>query len=61
MALTIKRYKEPTARIMVNGAFSTFSKSQVTRKGNPLPPLIFAWCIKPLAECYWERGENKRY
>lgn len=44
-------YKEPNARVKVNGVISnSFNIFKDTRQGDPLSPLIFALCIKPLAE-----------
>lgn len=51
-------YKEPNARVRVNGTLSeTFTLKRGARQRDPLSPQIFALCIEPLAESI---RENRR-
>lgn len=53
-------YKDPIARVWVNGAVSQpFKIKRGKRQGCPLSPLLFALAIEPLAETFRNSLEYK--
>ena len=53
-------YKEPNARVRVNGMLSkSFSLKRGIKQGDPISPQIFNLCIEPLAEYVRENSKIK--